>query len=347
MKNTLSKTHKAKGKFSLFTFLLLSTFCFFFALGCNESLQMGLNHSDSVLVEELMPEATQIIREGLADEDPRVRVNAVEVVAATKRIKLMPKVQRLLKDEFVPVRFAAALAVGDVEYRLAKSSVEQLLKDQDGNVRIAAAYAMGKLGYSKRFELLDKMITSSDQTVRANAALLLGKSGGKKSLKLLYWALQHKDSDDKVIFQSAEAVAMLGDVRIYPKLWTMLISARADDRVMGIKAMGALGTTEAKNALVTMLGDDVLEVRLAAAEQLGVFEDTTGEPVVLDVFTKKLTSGLDKEGLERVNVLTSLAIGGIGTPTLTKFLPQLLENESKLVRIAAAKAVFQCIMSRD
>jgi len=27
---------------------------------------------------------------------------------------------------------------------------------------------------------------------------------------------------------------------------------------------------------------------------------------------------------------------------LTKFLPQLLQNESKFVRIAAAKAVLQC-----
>ena len=341
MKNTLTKTQKTKDR------LLLFTFYFLFVLGCNESLWTGLNLSDSALVEGLMPKATQIIREGLADEDPRIRVNAVEVVAATERIKLLPKVRRLLKDEFVPVRFAAALAVGDIEYHLAKNEVGQLLRDQDENVRIAAAYAMGKLGSAKSFELLGKMITSDDQTVRANAALLLGKSGDKKSLKLLYWALQHKDSADKVIFQSVEAAAMLGDKRIYPRLWTMLISTRADDRVMGIKAMGALGTTEAKNALVTMLGDGVLEVRLAAGEQLGVLEDTTGEPVVLDVFTKKLTSGLDREGIERVNVLTALAIGGIGTPALAKFLPQLLENESRLVRIAAAKAVFQCIMSRN
>jgi len=345
MENTLAKTQNAKGKFSLSTFL--STFCLLLVLGCNESLQMGLSPSDSASVEELIPKATQIIREGLADEDPRIRINAVEVVAATKRITLMPKVQRLLKDEFVPVRFAAALAVGDVEYHLAKNEVAQLLKDRDENVRIAAAYGIGKLSSGEGFELLGKMITSDDQTVRANAALLLGKSGDKKSLKLLYWALQHKDSADKVIFQSAESIAMLGDERIYPRLWTMLISARADDRVMGIKAMGALGTTEAKNALVTMLADDVLEVRLHAAEQLGVLGDSIGEPVVLDVFTKKLTSVPDREGIERVNVLTALAIGGIGTPALTKFLPQLLENESKLVRIAAAKAVFQCIISRN
>jgi HEAT repeat protein len=36
-----------------------------------------------------------------------------------------------------------------------------------------------------------------------------------------------------------------------------------------------------------------------------------------------------------------MAIGQIRTPSLTKFLPELLKDESKFVRIAAAKAVLQ------
>jgi HEAT repeat protein len=136
---------------------------------------------------------------------------------------------------------------------------------------------------------------------------------------------------------------MLGDERIFPKLWAMLISTYADDRIMGIRAMGALATVQARNALITMLDDDIVEVRLAAAEQLGMLNSSAGELEVLDVFTKNLTAGLDRNGLERVNVLTALAIGRIGTPKLTNFLPQLLKNQSKFVRIAAAKAVFQCI----
>jgi HEAT repeat protein len=39
--------------------------------------------------------------------------------------------------------------------------------------------------------------------------------------------------------------------------------------------------------------------------------------------------------------MTALAIGQIGTPNLTRYLPDLMENESKFVRLAAAKAVFQ------
>jgi HEAT repeat protein len=275
-----------------------------------------------------------------------VRANAIEVVAAARQVRLMPKVQRLLRDDFVPVRFASALAVGDMEYNLAESSLRQLLEDEDQNVKIAAAYALTRIGASQGLEAICQAITSSDQNVRANAALLLGKSGDKSSLKWLWWTLQHKDSDYKARFNAAEAIARLGDERIYPKLWSMLISAYADGRVVGVRAMGALGTAEAKNALITMLDDDILEVRLAAAEQLGTHGDTSGEPVVLDVFEKNQTAGFDKENLERINVLTAIAIGEVGSASLTKFLPRLLENESEFVRIAAAKAVLRRTMKK-
>jgi HEAT repeat protein len=320
--------------------------CISLITGCVRTASVPLVVGDDISVEQLLPQASKIVQDGLADEDPLVRVNAIEVVAAGRQTKLMPKVRRLLWDDFVPVRFAAALAIGDLEYSLWKNEVKELLKDQNENVRIAAVYAMKKLGSSNDLEPVRKAIGSSDSTVRANAALLLGKSGDQSSLKLLYWALRHQDSDDKVRLQAMEAIAMLGDERIYPKLLALLVSARADDRVMGIKAMGKLGTEKAKEALFTKLDDAVPEVRLAAAEQLGALGNTAGEPDVFDVFRKDLTAGMEQDGAERIKVLTAFAIGQIGTPSLTKFLPNLLNDQSKFVRLAAAKAVFQCAVRK-
>jgi len=319
-----------------------------FLLGCDEPLQTTTS-LPAIPVDNLMPEAFQVIQQGLADPDPQVRANAIEVVAATKQIALMPKVQRLLRDEVIPVKFLAILAVGDLQYTLAKSEVQSVadgLKDENENVRIAAAYAMTKFGHPEYLTVFRNAIASEDQTVRANAALLLGKSGNKDLLGLLYWALQRKDSSDKVRFNAVEAVAILGDEKILPKLWAIVYSGYADDRIVGIQAMGALGTPQAKDVLITKLDDEVLEVRLAAAEQLGKFGDPVAEPEVLEVFTKNLTAGLDKKDLERVKVLTALAIGQIRTDSLKRFLPQLLKDESKFVRVAAAKAVFQCAIRK-
>ncbi len=342
MKNMPKKISKLPAAAVLFGCVVL------LVVGCDKALQTNTVPPEDVSVNSLVPEAFRIVQQGLADSDPPVRANAIEVVAATKTVPLMPKVQRLVNDQFVPVRFLAILALGDLKYGLAENDLMQLLKDKDQNVVIAAAYSLTKLGRPEYLKVFQNAVASDDQTVRANAALLLGKSGDRSTLtqKALWWTLQRRDSNDRVRFQAAEALAMLGDQNMYPKLWAMLISAYADDRVVGIRAMGALGTEQAKNALITMLDDGVLEVRLAAAEQLGKFQDPIGEPKVLEVFTKNLTADLDKESLERVNVLTALAIGQIGTKTLTKYLPQLLKDESKFVCIAAAKAALQCAMRR-
>ena len=339
--------------------ILFSVFCFlFFAFGCEpaKTSQVAPTGIPPAGQKQVSPptldandpriQALRVLLEGLSDSNPMVRVNAIEVVAAAKQTKLMPRVHRLLQDQYVPVRFAAALAIGDIQYTLAENSIRQLLKDENENVRIAAAYAMTKLGSTQHLQLIRNSIASEDMTVRANTALLLGKSGDKPAIKLLYWAMQHKSSDDKVVYQSAESIARLGDERIYPKLWAMLISAYADVKVMGIKSMGALRTADAKNALITMLDDEGLEARLVAAEQLGSLKDPTGEPEVLEFFEKNLTAGLDKKSSERVEVLAALAIGQIRTPSLTKFLPQMLKNESKFVRIAAAKAILQSAANR-
>ncbi len=290
---------------------------------------------------DLSGPARQTVLDALTDPAPQIRANAVEVVATTGQALLMPRVHKLLSDEAVPVRFLAILAVGDLDYGPARNDVARLLEDPNPNIKIAAAYATMKFGRPEYFKVISNAVVSTDQTVRANAALLLGKSGRQEGLRFLYWTLQREDSGDKVILQAAESIAMLHDHRIYPKLWTRLISAYADDRVIGIRAMGALATEQARNALITMLDDPVPEVRLAAAEQLGKLGDPIGEEEVLEVLEKNLMKVTDAQGQERIKLLAALAIGEIGTEKLMRYLPPLLQDPSKKVRLAAAKATLR------
>jgi len=312
--------------------------------GCQDSSPLLFSDNQATKVTSIEQEALQIIQAALADMDAVARVNAIEVVGTTGRVELMPLVQRLLQDQIVPVRYAASLAVGDVQYAPAQRMLYPLLKDRDSNVIIAASYAMGRLGATQYLKVIRKAIENQDQEVRANSAFLLGKVGDRGALRILKWAQKDKNSSDKVRFQAMEARAKLGDEDVLQRLWAIIFSTYADDRVMGIRALGSMGTRQARDIIVTKLDDPVLEVRVAAAEQLGMLGDPTGEPQVLNVFQKNLTAGMDRIAVERVNVMVSLAIGHIGTPTLTKYLPQLLKDESKYVRIAAAKAVFQSKM---
>jgi HEAT repeat protein len=312
-----------------------------FVVGCQQPQQAPLVSDLPPLTGDLPSQARQVVLDGLADSDPQIRANAVEVIATTKEVRLMPKAQKLLQDQAIPVKFIAVLAVGDLQYTLAKDEIGRLLSDPNPNIKIAAAYAMSKLGQAEYFKVFRNAVTSEDQTVRANAALLLGKSGQKEALRVLWWTLRQPDSTDKVVLQAAESIAALQDERIYPKLWSRLISAYADDRVLGIRAMGALGTEQAKNAIITMLDDNIPEVRLTAAAQLGRLGEPIGEARVAEVFEKNLLTGMDADGQQRVKVLAALAIGEIGTEGLTKHLPQLLHDSSKPVRLAAARAILR------
>ena len=290
----------------------------------------------------LAPKALQIVEAGLADRDPRVRTNAIEVAATTGTLDLMPRVSQMLTDEFIPVRFAAALAVGDTKYGPAKLRLEQILKASDENTALAVSYALYMLGDKTKFSNLTARLSNKDMNIRANAVLLLGKANNKEAINLLQLIMDARDSDDKVRFQAAESLARLGDESVYPKLWTMALSINADIRVIGAMAMGALGTEQARGALTTLLSDPVVEVRLVAAEQLGKLGFPTGEPEVLDVVAKNLTAKMDPISAERVNSLAAPAIGQIKTPSVTKYLPILLNNDSKFVKLAAAKAVLLC-----
>ncbi len=319
----------------------------YFLGGCDPG---GLVMEGGGNVVRLRERAVEIVRESLDDEDGLIRSNAIEVVVETGQKELMDKVKQLLGDDFVGIRFTAAVAVGDVKYVSAKRSVQRLLRDKNENARIAAAYALVRLGNAEyvrfiRHAIKRKVVNKEDQTIRANAALLLGKLGNQDDVKLLYETMHDDYSSDKVRIQAVESIAMLGDEKIYrTKLWALLISKYADDKIMGIRAMAALGLTgkdiyyDVKNAIATMLDDDVAEVRLVAAEQLGRLGERTGEREVLEYFTK-VSATLDKDSIDRGNVLAAMAIGRIGGNNLTRFLPKLLKSPSKTVRLSAARAV--------
>jgi HEAT repeat protein len=203
--------NRHKRKAALICQLLLVACSAVFIAGCQGSTRSLLDDGRLPKVDSLEREAVQIIQGALADPDAVARVNAIEVVATTGRIELMSGVQRLLQDQIVPARFAAALAVGDLQYAPAQRSLYPLLKDRDSNVIIAASYAMGRLGATQYLQVIREAIESKDQEVRANAAFLLGKIGDRGALRILKRAQEDEYSSDKVRFQAMEARARLGD----------------------------------------------------------------------------------------------------------------------------------------
>jgi HEAT repeat protein len=292
-------------------------------------------------VTHLRPQALAMIRSAFTGSQMIEQIYASEIVADTGLRDFTPELQKLLKNGNVPVRFAAAMALGDMKYLPARPVVEEALNDADQNVSMAAVYAMTRFGSGEKYAKdIYEGLSSKNQTIRANAALILGKLRNPASLTALYWMMGDRDSTQDARTQAAYSIALIGDEKIYNTLWTLLINSYANYRIMGIEAMGALNDSQAKNAVYTMLSDDILDVRLAAAEQLGIMKDLAGTKVVLD-YLRTPPQAADSAELERRNVRAARAIGSIGTADLVVFLPKLMQDKSPVVRLAAAKSVLQ------
>jgi len=274
--------------------------------------------------------------DGVFRQQPSMRSHAIEIAAETQQRQLMPEILGKLDDSSMVVRFAAAIAAGDLTCDNCKDRLKKALEDGDENVRIAAAYAMIRLGETSFYPKIRAAAVSTDPVVRANALLLLGKLQNRDDIELMYQAIGDTETTDRVRMQAVESLARLQDVRIYrSKLWPLLISKYADDRVVGIQGMMALGTTEAREAIQTMLKDDILEVRLRAAGELGKLGDQGGMKQLVSYFQTN-------PDLNQPTIAASagvMAIGRMNATELTGYLAKALNSQSIYIRLAAAQSV--------
>lgn len=287
-------------------------------------------------IQTWVPQALNVVKDGLENPNAYVRTAAIEVAAQTRQEIFLPRIVQLADDPRVTVRFAALVAMGDMQCTSCRALLLKKAGDANPNVRIAAAYGLSKIGALDYWGNVLDSLRSSNPTVAANAALLVGKMGRRQDLPLLQELMVSGTTNEKVLFQTVESMARLGDARVYrDKIWPLLISKFHDDRLWGIRCMGALGTPEAQMAIQTMLEDDVLEVRLAAAEQLGQFADRSGLPLVREYFQQR--PNLDETTL--ANQLAVAALGTLKDPALNGYLPKALAGKSPIIRLLAAKSI--------
>ena len=321
-------------KKQLFSIVLVALF----VAGCVEEQATSSAASGEKIVRTqfLKPRAKIILENALKSENAHLRSSAIEVTVETGEKDMLPHITRLTTDPVVPVRFNATVALGDMQCFSCEKIVRKLLNDPDVNVRIAAAYSLVKLNQPNFFDQVRAAAKNSDQTVRANSALLLGKLRSPDNIELLYEVLRANDSTDKVRLQAVESIARLGDERMYrSKLWALLISKFADDRVIGIRGMGALNTPESRNAIISTLDDDVQEVRLVAAEQLARLGDKRGEEQVYTYFQ----TSPDLNKMDMASQTAVMAIGPLKSSRLNGQLPKALDSQSPYIQLLAARSV--------
>ncbi|MFN4180209.1 MAG: HEAT repeat domain-containing protein [Armatimonadota bacterium] len=163
-------------------------------------------------------------------------------------------IDKLQKDPDPEVRSACAYALGNIGSKFATFPLREVMENEreEMPVRLAAAVALGQMGNEQGIKFLIDQLKSSDEKVRAAAVEAL-RTIGKPATRLLVEAAQSKDS-----LQRWGAVAALGETGD-PKAVPILLRALRDEdeniRAVAAASLGKLRYRRAAPQLVKALAD--------------------------------------------------------------------------------------------
>ncbi|HTE53644.1 MAG TPA: HEAT repeat domain-containing protein [Kofleriaceae bacterium] len=296
-----------------------------------------------------------------------VRVAAVTAVGRLGDRAALPALLRLLRDPNEQIKKAAVTALGNLEAAEATDTLVQLLQTGSDSFRAEVAFALGHIarsaaaGESGR-EALDTLVESlASGQLRAAATEAL-TAAGRTAVPALIAHLQGKLDGDP-----ATVVALLrdiGDPRATPALVSELDRGRLSKELV-LDALRVLGDTRAlvpvlglvsdkdpavrlaaMRALRPLLGkgsraadvigdlldDPELEIRIMAAEYLGLMGADVAIPALQELAAARA-------GELRLREAAISALGEIGQPRATPTLLAILRTGPASLQLAAANAL--------
>jgi HEAT repeat protein/tetratricopeptide (TPR) repeat protein len=187
--------------------------------------------------------AVKPLLDALTDEDPGLRMSALDVLAD--------------------------LGDGDAAIPLG-----QLMDERDALIRLRAAVSLGRIADPRGVDALSRGIKDGDRGVRMAAAWALGRIGGSRAADaLLDVAKRRPDPQWGVRVLVATALGESGDARAVPVLMSMISAPNADSReqvrAAAAWALGRRADAKAVRPLLRALELDTLLVRKMAALALG------------------------------------------------------------------------------
>lgn len=293
-------------------------------------------YSPGVIDTELQTAARNEIVAAFGASDPVLRAQALEAMSKSRDPDAQDSIAKALADKDGLVRFAGAMAAGDLKLKPLYANLKVLANDADDNVKVAARYALFRLGDASLTQEIAQLGQHPMAGVRRNAAMVLGLMENKSAAKVLHLMLK-TDTDPLVRLQAAESLWRLGDEEGLRVLVAGTVSEFASDQILAVLALAAPRDERVRQNLLGRLIADRdgmvwTELQLASARALGMIGADEGFQVALDGATRTDP---------RQRALAALALGDIGRTDGQSALSKLLRDDNAFVRIAAALAIRQ------
>ncbi|MEM1330165.1 MAG: HEAT repeat domain-containing protein [Planctomycetota bacterium] len=304
-------------------------------------------------VAPLSGEARQQLATALSSETAQARANAAEALISDP-LWLESVAPELLSDGNAGVRAVTATAIGDAAIRGAAfeasvSLLDELTRDDSPFVRLGAVYALARLGRDvDRAPLASALLSDPSPRVRAQAAFVFGKLGEPSALPMLRQATRARiplasSGEMKLLeLQIAEAMVRLGETDRVQVIRAALFPSRPEEleaAALAVQILGSVGDRGAIDQLIYLseqrdeMGNLMpAEVRLGIASALSKLGQPEGW------FIAEQYRDSDRS---LIRAQAAAVYGLTRGPQNGDRLADLLEDESELVRVAAAGAVIR------
>ena len=207
--------------------------------------------------------ALPVLIDALGDDDPRMRLALVDLVAEIGGADVVPVLTGVLRDPEWRVRWQSADALGRMGDNAAVPDLLDMLTDSNRDVCISAAWALGKIGHVSAVQGLIRLLHDRDWRVRWAGAQALWEIGADAVPALLDTL---RDPDEYVRRAAMRALAEIGDPAI-GGLVALLGDSNWDVRWSAAAALHDVGDA-AVPALVAALAAESWQAAWAAAETL-------------------------------------------------------------------------------
>ncbi len=336
-----------------------------FLTGCEMGQWMGFSKPAAPVVDrnKAYVDARTALFQLAQDKDPATRANAIEALSTTLGTDVGEVYQQGLSDQSPLVRFASAMAIGDLKYEPAKPTIQRMVKDRedepvkaepDKRVFCALLYALHELGDDSITGQLAPLLYDSEPEVRSQAAMAMGKMGDPSAISPLKSMLVNEQNEAAKI-QVTESLAVLGDSRSAEVIEAYTKGYFLDLRLAAIPAMANTRSPRAQRVLKELtVAREPARVRVMAAGQMAkmgyadpdMFEFCV-EALQYPESTLKKSAKSSRRAADSdagsLRQLAALAVGWYGNEEALSALQPLLRAGQGPVRVAVATSTLRII----
>jgi len=311
-------------------------------------------------------DASTTLRQAADDSDAVTRAHAMEALALVRPSQAGPVLKQALGDSYPAVRFAAAMAIGDVKYLPAKEILQSMaqrrdksdLAEPDKRVLCAVIYALHRLGETGFTSELAGLLRDGEKEVRANAAMVMGKMD-EPSARFPLKMQMDVEHDPSVQLQLMESLALLGDEENALRLEGHTKTQFMEDRLVAIEAMEKTRSSRSlpvlRHLTIERQPPRIRVAALGALAKMGDVDQDGYEYIVRcithsdDVMRRAYTDGREIASLEITSLqrLAAITLGQMGKPEGADVLHPLLLSADGGVRVAAAMSLVNLLAAYE